>query len=64
MAVGGGAVWVAHSTDGTLLRIDPAANKVVGEPLEIGPRAQAVAVGAGAVWVASQAADTLIRVAF
>ena len=38
VAVGAGAVWVATES-GTLLRIDPRANRVVGAPMRFGPAA-------------------------
>ena len=46
VAAGEGAVWVTSAADGTLTRIDPQTQRVIGEPLQLGPGISAVAVGA------------------
>lgn len=55
LALGGGFLWVT-GVDGTLFRIDPSTNRLVGEPLKVdlnrGPtQIGAVEFGAGSVWV-------------
>jgi YVTN family beta-propeller protein len=51
VAVGRGAVWVAHGLLGSLSRIDPQFNQVT-ETIDVAGRSNegSVAVGAGAVW--------------
>jgi DNA-binding beta-propeller fold protein YncE len=51
MAVADGVLWVLASS--TVVRIDPATNAAVGEPLRVPGDAEAIAVGEGALWVAS-----------
>ena len=51
IAFGAGDVWVANTLAGTVSRIDPEANEVVGEPIRVGNSPTAVAFGEGAVWV-------------
>ena len=48
---GDGSVWVAVA--GTLQRINPSSNTVIGSPAEIGNGSLALAVGQHAIWVAS-----------
>lgn len=64
VAVGAGSVWVATDR-GTLLRVDPRTNRVVGAPIRIGPRGDqvhvTVRVGEGSVWVAHELQGTLTR---
>ena len=43
-------VWVANGGETTVMRIDPATNKVVAT-IELGVRPDKIAVGEGAVWV-------------
>jgi hypothetical protein len=57
MTVADGVVWVRAS--GTVVRIDPATNAAVGEPLRVPADAEAIAVGQGALWVASVAPGDL-----
>ncbi|MDQ3632272.1 MAG: PQQ-binding-like beta-propeller repeat protein, partial [Actinomycetota bacterium] len=59
VAVGAGAVWVVDATRGTLSKVDPRTQLVVGRPRRVGGGPFAVAVGAGAVWVA--AGDGAVR---
>jgi YVTN family beta-propeller protein len=49
MATADGVLWV-HAAD-TVVRLDPATNAVVGEPLAVPADAEAIAVGGGALWV-------------
>jgi DNA-binding beta-propeller fold protein YncE len=48
-----GAVWVTNSGGDSVVRIDPATNRVVGPPIPIGFRAGNLVVGAGDLWVTS-----------
>jgi streptogramin lyase len=50
VAFGFDAVWVLNPMQGTLTRIDPAADEVVAT-IDIGKGATALAVGEGSVWV-------------
>jgi DNA-binding beta-propeller fold protein YncE len=50
IAIGGGAVWVACSGDGTVWRIDATTNELVAIP--IGGAPMGVAVSGETVWVA------------
>jgi hypothetical protein len=54
VVVGGGFVWTANDDEryrlgSTVSKIDPAANRVVGRPLEVGSP-QSLAFGHGALW--------------
>jgi len=51
VAVGRRSVWVTNKLDGTVSRIDPATNRVVGT-FRVGAWPDHVAVDAGNVWVA------------
>jgi DNA-binding beta-propeller fold protein YncE len=50
MAVADGKLWVLDAA-GTVVRVDPAANRVVGKPLRVPADADAIAVGERALWV-------------
>ncbi|HEY8775379.1 MAG TPA: hypothetical protein VIM33_02740, partial [Gaiellaceae bacterium] len=54
IAVGGGAVWVANSDDGTIMKIDPAQRRVVAT-IRVGNRPTGVVTTNGRVWVSVQA---------
>ena len=58
MTVAGGKVWVLTGA-GTVVRIDPATNTVVGKPLPVPANAEAITVGDGALWAASVAPGDL-----
>ena len=60
-AAGFGSVWVANDGSGTLVRIDPRTNRVVGRA-RVGEGACSTATGAGAVWVVNYRTDSLLRV--
>jgi YVTN family beta-propeller protein len=53
IAVGGGAVWVANSSDGTISRIDPGKVAVV-DTIRVGPSPVGLAFGGGKLWVSAQ----------
>jgi hypothetical protein len=44
---------------GTVVRVDPRTNRVVGKPLRVPADAEAIAVGDGALWVARVAPGDL-----
>jgi len=50
LAVASGRLWVLTGA-GTVVRIDPATNALVGKPLRVPADAEAIAVGEGALWV-------------
>jgi DNA-binding beta-propeller fold protein YncE len=59
IAVGGGYVWIGNDDErymrgSTVSKIDPATNKLVGEPIALGSP-QSLAYGAGALWDADHA---------
>jgi virginiamycin B lyase len=58
---GEGAVWQTDFDSGTLLRIDPATNKVV-KTISVGSGPEGVVVTDGAVWVAERHDGTVTRV--
>jgi YVTN family beta-propeller protein len=51
MTVADGVLWVLAA--GTVVRVDPESNRVVGKPLRVPADAEAIAVGDGVLWVAS-----------
>jgi YVTN family beta-propeller protein len=58
MTVADGRLWVLTGA-GTVVRVDPATNRVVGKPLRAPDDAEAIAVGQGALWVARVAPGDL-----
>jgi YVTN family beta-propeller protein len=58
MTVADGKVWVLGAS-GTVVRIDPRTNAVVGKPLQVPANAEAIAVGNWALWAASVAPGDL-----
>ncbi len=50
IAVGEGAVWVADDGDGTVMKIDPATDRVV-RTIHVGGRPAGISVADGRVWV-------------
>ena len=54
MTVGGGLVWVANTAAGTVSRIDPVSNEVVGT-IKVGNAPSGIAFGGDFVWVVAQA---------
>ena len=61
LAVGAGFVWVVNSGDGTVARIDPREDVVIGRRLPVGRDPQDIAVGHGSVWVANRGDGTVTR---
>ncbi len=58
MTVADGMLWVLTGT-GTVVRIDPATNRVVGRPLRVPADAEVIAVGQKALWAARVAPGDL-----
>jgi DNA-binding beta-propeller fold protein YncE len=54
LAVANGRLWVLTGA-GTVVRLDPATNRVVGKPLRVPADTAAIAVAQGALWVTSVA---------
>jgi DNA-binding beta-propeller fold protein YncE/predicted Ser/Thr protein kinase len=62
LATGAGAVWATSGRDGTLTRLDPEEQAVVGEPEHIATGISGVAVGAGSVWVSNPRRGEVLRI--
>jgi DNA-binding beta-propeller fold protein YncE len=62
IAVSPGAIWVVNSQDGTLSKIDPATNRVVGTPLPVGDTPVGALYLNRALWVANNQDDTVVRI--
>ena len=60
LAFGGGALWVADRSDGTVSRINPATHNVIR--VDVGAAPEALTVTAGDVWVANFDDDTVSRI--
>jgi virginiamycin B lyase len=58
MTVADGRLWVLTGA-GTVVRLDPATNRVVGKPLRVPANAEAIAASPGALWVTSVAPGDL-----
>jgi DNA-binding beta-propeller fold protein YncE len=54
LAVANGRLWVLTGA-GTVVRLDPATNRVVGKPLRVPADTAAIAVAQGALWVTTVA---------
>jgi virginiamycin B lyase len=62
VAVGEGNVWVIDVFNGTLSRIDPSTDSVVGDPVDVGSNPRGVKTGFGYVWVANGGDNDVARV--
>jgi DNA-binding beta-propeller fold protein YncE/predicted Ser/Thr protein kinase len=62
LATGAGSVWATSGRDGTLTRIDPQDQAVVGRPQQLGAGISGVAVGAGSVWVSDPRRGEILRI--
>jgi DNA-binding beta-propeller fold protein YncE len=60
VAAGLGSVWVPHSYETTVIRIDPSRN-AVERTYEVGGRSNSIAVGRDTVWATSNA-GTVVRI--
>lgn len=58
-----GSVWVADPAEevSKVMRIDPATNAVVGQPIKVGQEPLFFAVGAGSMWVGSHDSNSIAR---
>jgi hypothetical protein len=54
MVEAGGYIWVVNTLDETVVRVDPATNRVIGDPVEVGASPESIVSGGGAVWVANR----------
>jgi YVTN family beta-propeller protein len=61
VAVGAGAVWIADTVDGSVLRIDPEEHHVA-DRIEVGRDPEAVGIGGGIVWVANSQDGTVSQI--
>jgi YVTN family beta-propeller protein len=62
-AFGAGYVWVTNSGDDTVMRLDPATGKQVGDPIPVPGRPVSLVVAPnGTVWVSSNRTGTLTRI--
>jgi len=61
MAYGGGSLWVANRSDGTVSRINPATHTVI-DTIDVGVAPEALTVAAGSVWVTNFGDDTVSRI--
>jgi YVTN family beta-propeller protein len=61
MAADGNSLWVAEPDAGAIVRVNPAASRVV-ERITLGGNPGAIAVGGGAVWVADIPGETVSRI--
>src|SRR5207237_8418768 len=60
-AAGDGAVWLSHSSEDTVSRIDPATNKV-SATIHVGPQPTGLAVSPAAVWAADAGGPSVSRI--
>jgi DNA-binding beta-propeller fold protein YncE len=61
IAAASNGIWVANSS-GSVSRIDPRSRKVVGKPIPVEGRLNAIAVGFGTVWVTNLFDSTVIPI--
>jgi len=62
VAVGRDGVWVSNGARGTVTRIDPVADRVIGPPIRTGRFPTALAVGSHDVWVVNSGDGTVARI--
>ena len=62
ITTGNGDVWVTNSLDGSVSRIDPTVNAVVGKPIAVGNDPAGIIYAAGSVWVANTGDETITRI--
>ena len=62
LALGANYLWVVNSGDGTVARVDPREELVVGRRIAVGRDPQDIAVGFGSVWVANRGDGTVSRI--
>jgi YVTN family beta-propeller protein len=57
-----GSFWVSNHGSGTIQRIDPDDESLVGDEIEVGPNPRGLAIAEGHVWVAVSGEGTVVRV--
>ena len=57
-----GFEWVTNYGTSTLVRIDPATNRVRGRPIRLGATPCGIAAGAGSIWIDGYGTNTVERV--
>jgi YVTN family beta-propeller protein len=62
IAVSHSSIWVSNLQDGTLTKIDPATNSVIGAPLPVGDDPTGALYAQGALWVADNQDKTVVRI--
>ena len=62
VAVSNEGVWVTNGLAGTVTRIDPVSNRVMGPAVRTGSFPAALTIGAGSVWVVNAGDGTVARV--
>ena len=62
VAISPEGAWVTNGLAGTVTRIDPVSNRVLGPPVRTGNFPAALAVGAGYVWVVNAGDGTVARI--
>ncbi len=62
IAVGRALAWVTDRDEGTVSRIDPDTNQLVGPPIRVGRAPIGVRSGEGSVWVAVSGDDQVARI--
>ncbi len=62
VTVAHGLVWVANSRGGTVSKVDPSIQAVLGDPIEVGGRPGGIDAGTTTVWVASASEDAVTRI--
>ena len=61
VAYGGGLLWVANNSDGTVFAVDPASHEVV-QRIQVGGAPEAIVTTANDVWVANSQGGTVDRI--
>ncbi|MGH3804414.1 MAG: hypothetical protein ACRDTD_30605, partial [Pseudonocardiaceae bacterium] len=59
IAVGGGYVWLSHSANGTVTRINMKTQAMEGEPIAVGPKPVGMAFGDKRLYVVNSGDDTI-----
>ncbi len=61
IAVGGGYVWLSHSKDGTVTRINMKTRKLEGGPIEVGRKPVSMAYGDRGLYVVNSGDKTILK---
>ena len=62
IAVSPGAVWVTTPDNGTLSKIDPTTDRLIGTPVSMGDMPVGALYAYGALWVADNQDNTVVRI--